>query len=169
MKELLGSIFEPIQPLIDTITANWPLIIGVVLLLMASIYAVVRITLRFTERWKLNSKRVGGTRRFLKPRTWFELLPAHLYEAQTKILKSRGIREFYAPAPGYIVDREPKKLYMRNAWLSPYSGAVTTTIEQNIAALSGKHMLARKQIRQVAKSVHVRPLPKDVFIGGDQS
>ncbi|WP_181028168.1 FtsK/SpoIIIE domain-containing protein [Rathayibacter rathayi] len=133
------------------------------------LFIVTRVLVIYGERWRLNAKSHGGSRRFLKPKTWFQLRPKHLFKAQGSLLTSRGVREFYAPAAHYIEERQPKRLYLRNAWLSPYYAAVKTTVDQNGPAIRGKHMQARKQIRQVAKWAEVKPLPEDVFIGGDQT
>jgi hypothetical protein len=177
MKEILGSLFEPIKPLIDTFADNLPMLIGVVLAVVATIFVVVRATVVGSERWKRNGWKYSGTRprwqakRFweLYPRTWFALQPVHLHKAQSKLLTSPGVREFYSPAAGHMEDKKEKGIYLPDGWTCPYWKAITVTMDENRTARRGKHFKARTQIMAVARVAKVLPLPGDVFIGGDRS
>jgi|GEM_PF-3283797 len=171
MLELLTPIVEPIKPLLDNLAASLPFIIFLVLIVVLSTYSCVRVLVALGTRWRMNAKKYGGTRRWWGPKNWKTLIhlqPKHLHKAQTRLLKSRGIREFYAPAAHYMEEREDKRLYFRNAWLSPHPSAVKTSVTEHKHELKGKHLKARQQIGQAAKWAKALPLPEDVYIGGSE-
>jgi hypothetical protein len=168
----MEGLTEGIKPLLDSLIEHLPLIAGVVLTLWLGGWAVVRLALVYGERWKRNAKRYGGTRRFLRPKTWLRLQPAPLFKMQGELLKSATVVEFAAPIKHFSPERKEKGFYPGEAWRSPYREAVKASFRENeqlAQGKSGKHLRTRAQIARAAKWAVVKPLPEDVFIGGDQS
>lgn len=162
-------MLEYIEPTTQWIGSNWPLLAGGAAAGWGVGYYGSQLTIRSGKRWANNGKKHVGTRRFLAPKTWFDLQPKHLFELQEKLLMSPDVREFYAPASQFIIDMQPKRVYLRNGWTSPYRKAVMTSVADHKAEVKGKrkHLMAVQQIKQVAKWARVLPLTEDIFIGGD--
>lgn len=160
------------KELLDPIVENLPMIISMVLSILIASIVLIRVTVVYGERWKRNAKKYGGTRRYWPPRKWgtlFAIQPKKLHRLQNEILKNEKIREFYAPAASYIEEKKEKGLYVPDTLLSPFSQAVKASMKDNKVARRGKHMYAARQIKEAARHVSIRPLPEDVFIGGDRS
>lgn len=168
----MEGLTEGIKPLLDSLIDRLPLIAGMVLALWLGGWATVRLALVYGERWKRNGKQYGGTRRFIRPKTWLRLQPGHLFKMQGELLKSRTVVEFAAPIKHFSEERKEKGFYPGEAWRSPYPKAVKVIHDENrdlTKGKSGKHLRTRAQIARAARWAVVKPLPEDVFIGGDQS
>ncbi|QIM15958.1 hypothetical protein G7067_05240 [Leucobacter insecticola] len=129
---------EFIDPLLSWFKENLYLICLVLVATGALGYLAIRVIVVGFARWRYNRYKIhGGTRRLLRPRSWFQLQPRTLFEARNDLLASPAIREFYAPVELYKEEREPGRIYARAAWLSPFASAARASIAQNKAAIKG--------------------------------
>lgn len=163
-------MLELIDHIISWVQENIVLIVVVLAATLTAVYLLVRLVVVGAARWRFNRyKHHGGTRRFNRPLHWLKLQSWVLFKARLGMLASPVLREFYAPVKLYTDEREPNRLYLRAAWLSPFAKPARAAFAQNEDKVKGKHYRVRKQMAAASKHMLVRPLPESIPVAGDRS
>lgn len=88
--------------------------------------------------------------------------PKALQKQFISLLSNKHIVELYEPANQYIEDvEEGAKRPLTNAWISPYARAVKASIRRKGRIPQSQYFDARKQIKEAAKHITIRPLNED--------
>ncbi|MGL3198357.1 MULTISPECIES: FtsK/SpoIIIE domain-containing protein [Curtobacterium] len=163
-------MLDNLDPVLTWFQDNFILVGFVVIAVLAAVYFTVRLVVVGAARWRYNRyKHHGGTRRILKPWTWFSIQHRALFKARIGLLSSFVLREFYAPFNLFLDEREKGRVYFRAAWLSALMDAARVSVAQNRSAIRGKHFRVRAQVAKASKHMQVRPLPDSYPVAGDRS
>lgn len=152
MEEILESLSKAIEPLVPAILTVLVLILVGLWLLKTSLASLIKLG----QRWAGYEE----GHRFFRPSTWFKIEPKAHFKVKEEILANEAIRELYAPAAHYTRDLKEKERSWKLAFLSPFPVAVKASIKESHTP-KGKKLEARRQIKQVARSIEVCHLPED--------
>jgi hypothetical protein len=156
MSDLFTAIYEMAKPLIDLIIDALPFVLVGLVLAMLVGRAALATLIKIGQRWAGYEE----GHRLLAPRTWFKIEPKAHFKIKGEILANGAIRELYAPEARYTRDQRDKERAWKLAWLSPFPKAVKASIADSNTP-KGKKLDARKQVKEVARSIEVCHLPED--------
>lgn len=147
------------------LAAYWPWIAGAAAVLIA-----LRLCLTLLIRWIYRWWSWEYKRSFLDPRSWFLIQPKHQFKAKAKLIAHEDIRAFYSPPDmrnSYTATIREGQGNWKLAWLSPFPKAVGAAIRETTNLQEGQKLRGVKFIREVARHITVRDLPRGIYTGGD--